>query len=927
MAVPVRVFPSLSFDAKNRASGNLDIEYNGRLILDGNNQPVKGIGPQFQKTGIYFQSQYDDFEALFYWNPSSTIPAPIAGPCAKGGNVVATAVNGTALAVWRNDPGIGPRIIFQDGRPDLLGFDVPCFSDDGKHFACLRHEDGWLFLNGQPITGAYNCRLPRFGGTTLMAEIGTNGQVIGIADCNNPDTVAHPAIFGFPASNGKAMLPLMKPRPVWVAAVGQLMYVCHTNDALIMLQWAGSKGKVFARNTKGLDQGYNDARPTADGQVRAVWSENEGHPGDRTLDLNNLIDVVDEVSVSLLPPAENPPINTLPDAPWVTDPKGTKYDVRAIWRASATAEKVVGGRSFLWFRKSDGVAGDPQGAWGAWFDHTIDTDHDRPVAGLWMDSSTGQFLDADTPKPRNRWMTFQPKRLWFPLVGTSPWKQAFSTGFHWREYAADKIDPVASEMRFESGQAVMGGIAMRYRHTYDASTQDGYIEYSYYDVAMIERRWEMWKNGKLEQFTQPVPVTGKESFVAPWILPTNDILTLLEGGTMPTFPTALWAQFRLVLPPTFLSAPASEAKDNEARKYVAKFAAQCAFSLFLNGAAKNAVYSLSLYNGHAPYEVLGQLYGFDMFSGLGENVTTVNASPSAMDITGQSFVPAGTGTVPAPQDFIGAGGGGTTDPGVPNTPGTLSSGRAIFTTTGKNGIRYMTAEDGGGEQGATVPTIVNGQRVDRPAGLVAASRTQADIDRYGTGWQEWYVSPASIDNLTGVSIKCGEFYATAWGTNGKMVFNRRAIGPGEVWRLHHQDNGVALQAYNDKFVCAERDAQGNVTGEVNVNRDAPGEWETFTATGLTVGGGSSAVGGGPTAPLAYPVAIDGRFFRVPIVGASMLYAASPLIDYRAALDENQALGFNAVRLFCGQLEQVGQDVGGSLYSRLAQIARDCLDRR
>ncbi len=239
----------------------------------------------------------------------------------------------------------------------------------------------------------------------------------------------------------------------------------------------------------------------------------------------------------------------------------------------------------------------------------------------------------------------------------------------------------------------------------------------------------------------------------------------------------------------------------------------------------------------------------------------------------------------------------------------------------------MTAEDGGGEQGATVPTIVNGQRVDRPAGLVAASRTQADIDRYGTGWQEWYVSPASIDNLTGVSIKCGEFYATAWGTNGKMVFNRRAIGPGEVWRLHHQDNGVALQAYNDKFVCAERDAQGNVTGEVNVNRDAPGEWETFTATGLTVGGGSSAVGGGPTAPLAYPVAIDGRFFRVPIVGASMLYAASPLIDYRAALDENQALGFNAVRLFCGQLEQVGQDVGGSLYSRLAQIARDCLDRR
>lgn len=608
---------------------------------------------------------------------------------------------------------------------------------------------------------------------------------------------------------------------------------------------------------------------------------------------------VDDTEVeTLLPVTALPPPVT--DVPWVADPKGTKFDVRTAWRASATAERVVNDRAFLWFRKSDGVAGDPQGAWGAWFDHTIDVDHEHPVAGLWMDSSTGQLLNADTPQPLNRWMTFQPNRLWFPLVGESPWEQEFSTGFHWREYVAGKIDPVATLMRFESGHAVIGGVIMRYRHTYDASTQDGYVKYSYYDKDMIERRWELWKTGVLVQFTQPVPITGKEAFVTPWVTPTNDILPHLEGEIMPEFDAGLWAQFRARVPPTFMTLPAGQGKHEAAAAYTYKFAQQLRASKGDAYGAKRTSSSAPLSADVFAVREGSKLYGFDLFQDTDGDNTSVNASPDAMDITGQFFQPVD------PVDYLGG-----SDPGDPGDPGGPSTGAMIFTQTGKNGVRYMTAEDGGGEQGVTIG--------GRPAGLMTASRTQADIDQYGTAWQEWQVAPASAEGITGVSIKCGEFYATLWDTGGKMIFNRRAVGPGEIWRLHPMGSGVAIQGYNDKFVCAERDAQGNITGEVNVNRASPGEWETFQTKGGTATNGDAA-------PSAYGVTLNGRYFSVPLVGASMLYAAAPGADYIPALDENKELGFNLVRLFCGQLDQVGQVIDSGLYQRIAKIQRDCDDR-
>jgi hypothetical protein len=368
---------------------------------------------------------------------------------------------------------------------------------------------------------------------------------------------------------------------------------------------------------------------------------------------------------------------------------------------------------------------------------------------------------------------------------------------------------------------------------------------------------------------------------------------------MATFPADLWARFRAAVPPTFLSSPASDAKDEQARQYVKQFAAQCAFSLGPQWGAKNAGGGRPLSKDVVACREGSALIGFDMFSGLGENVTTVNPNPGAMTLPGdQVFVPV------APQDFIG---GVVVDPGPGPMP--VPGGSVVFTATGSNGLRYVTVEDGGGEQGQLVGK--------RPKGLATASRTQADIDQYGLAWQSLTIEP--VDG--GVALKLADFYATAWDTGGKMVFNRRIVGPGETWRLHQVDGGVAIQAYTGKFACIERDAQGNITGDINVNRDAPGAWETWSVSGSIGGASGSAV----SAPALTEVRIVNGRWTQQIVGASMLYALGPSSDPRAALDESRALGFQIVRKFVGDLPQIGLSQSLAL-QRLPQSLAWCQER-
>ena len=62
-----------------------------------------------------------------------------------------------------------------------------------------------------------------------------------------------------------------------------------------------------------------------------------------------------------------------------------------------------------------------------------------------------------------------------------------------------------------------------------------------------------------------------------------------------------------------------------------------------------------------------------------------------------------------------------------------------------------------------------------------------------------------------------------------------------------------------------------------------------------------------------------------ILGTSMLAALRPGHDYRPALDEAAALGFNLVRTFCGPLPWCGQE-RRHVYERLPGFLQDCADR-
>lgn len=478
-----RLFPALSFDAAHVASGNTDIVRDGVLIAP------DGGGPQFLGELVIFGLH--SAEGLMYWDPPTGVHRITSGT-GVGGNEIATAVNGTAFAVARRDP---PRIIFSDGQV-LAGFVSPAFSDDGRHFACLRHEDGslWLrpaggalmpvLLGGNIITG---CSLPRFGGTTLMVEIG-QGRVLGIADCNNPATIADPDVFDFPG------IPLLKPHPVWVEGLGALVYSCHTDDALILLLWGSRFGWIITRGE--IDQGFHDARPRPEGDVRIVWTRK----GALEEALQALIDPIDVIDTLAAPVPE-------PDVPFIIAPGGQPFNAEAMLRKSCTAEQD----GVLWFRKGDPFNGD---AWGAWLDY------DGTNVGLLADSSTGQVTRGGRVKA----MWLEGTRLWMPLKGRSGWSASYDCDFVWVDGTRTREHVLVA---VHAGRGVYKGIEVTLRHTYDPRRADpknprrhtGFLEYSYYN-ADGEVRWEEWQddpNGvpQLVRVTQPVPSTGKEAFVPP----------------------------------------------------------------------------------------------------------------------------------------------------------------------------------------------------------------------------------------------------------------------------------------------------------------------------------------------------------------------------------------------------------------------------
>lgn len=893
-------FPRLSRNGRDLVSTFLPAPGDPRTtntLINGVERFPGGYAGQFYNDNTVVSSSQTDGR-LYFLDVAGGAPRPVPGSVGAGGSEIGA--GGGRLAVGMAIAGGYNGTILDDGR-HFEHFRGPSISPDGHWMALTRWEDEALFLldlsvpNGQPfLLDARPCMNPRWGSGTLTWE--SEAQIFGISTVGQGIT---------PLSFAQHQY---KPVPIWT---GRELAVLSHGDGWVTVQfWGTSQGYMVYL---GVTDAPHDAQALDADHIRVDYSIG-GVNKDSVLDLTR-------PRVNLALAVQQPPPLPQPaptDRPWVAAPEGTPFDIRALWRASATAEQVVGGRSFLWFRKSDGLAGDPQGAWGAWFDHNIDSSA-TPVAGLWMDSSTGQILDPDTA-PKNRWMTFEPNRLWFPLVGTSPWKQAFSTGFHWRDYASGKIDPEATEMRFEVGSAVIGGVEMRYRHTYDASTQDGYIEYSYYDAKMIERRWELWKNGVLVQATQPVPVTGKEAFVAPFVLPTNNILPVLASeptpvptptptpvpGHMPNFPQALWVQYRHDIEPTFLNEPAGDAKDDKARAYVKGFAEQVVYSTGdSNFGIKRADPGRPFSKDLLPYYVSASvLVGWDLFSGVGENVTKPVENPGLQDISGQSFY-----HVSAVNHLGGTSGPGVpTDPTVPVSPGVGGPSEVIFTAQEGDQLRYLTVEDGGGDQG-------DGR------GRFNATRTQTDIDQFGTGWQTILVEAFE----DGVSLKLGDRYASTWDEGDAVRFNRTSRGPGEKFFLVVQGSSVGIKDYRGKFLCVERDDKG-ITGVINANRDVMQGWESFTAKGLRsqVGNGPIIDQVTPKAPRAYPgLSILGSKWSKQIVGVTAGSAFSPGSAYKVAIAQYADIGFNLIRVFGGNLDWSSpkpQVVGDELYENARAVA-------
>lgn len=214
-----------------------------------------------------------------------------------------------------------------------------------------------------------------------------------------------------------------------------------------------------------------------------------------------------------LPVTIVPPVPT--NVPWVDDPKGTKYDVRDEWRATATAEQ----NHVCWFRKGDPVPNDPQGEVGAHLDY--EPLSQWPV-GLLDDSSTGERL----ANGQNNWMYFDEKRLWFPLIGESGWTASYTSLFRWRSGLRGHVPVV---MAFWSGHAVIGGVACRYKHMYDPSQpandpqrpkyRTGAREIDYYDANMKPLRWESWKFNDDGTLKLQLAVGIGTNIPFPWAVP------------------------------------------------------------------------------------------------------------------------------------------------------------------------------------------------------------------------------------------------------------------------------------------------------------------------------------------------------------------------------------------------------------------------
>lgn len=347
-----RLFPALSPDALHAASGGGEppVGEFADIKVDGDIVSRDGAGAVWAPDNrrIYFSAH--SFEGLKTWAFGET-ERLVDGPLRIGGNTIATSsAPGREVAISRTDP---PRILFSGGEV-LEGFTTPGFSDDGKHFACLRHDDAALFLNGRAVTiggrELPGCSLPRFGSTSLAWEM-PGGRIFGIADCNNPDLVSHPMELTVPG------LKQYKPCPVWVAARGILLLTNHSDDALLLQVWGIPNGwELWNVARQGnLDQGFHHARPL--GAAVRVLATSSGRLLDIPFPLStDWYDLRPKAAPAPGPaptPTPTPAPTPMKASITITDYHPTSGPAPLTWEATATTTGEIDRIVWRWRRRGD----------------------------------------------------------------------------------------------------------------------------------------------------------------------------------------------------------------------------------------------------------------------------------------------------------------------------------------------------------------------------------------------------------------------------------------------------------------------------------------------------------------------------------------------------------------------------------------------
>jgi hypothetical protein len=252
-------FPRLAFDGSLWAAGDPN------LVIENASVTADAIQPMWLHSTCVVYTRDSDGALMCVDSPFVPTSSPRTVRAA-GGNVVAAA-NGKWV-IERDDPPVGPRLIFDDGG-EWPGYTSPALSDDGSLLACLTQADHTLLAgptSAMKVMDGAGCLNPRWGSATLCWEKGT-GLIYGRTTIDQP-------IDWLVVPNSRTF----KPVPVWTGSA--LFVLTHTDDRVLLAEWNSLVEKtprgwvVAGPNFNGGSAYQHDARALNPDAIRVVYGDN-----------------------------------------------------------------------------------------------------------------------------------------------------------------------------------------------------------------------------------------------------------------------------------------------------------------------------------------------------------------------------------------------------------------------------------------------------------------------------------------------------------------------------------------------------------------------------------------------------------------------------------------------------------------------------